>query len=57
MYRDRKLEGADNDELSRLAEEIRSMGHSTVWQEMKRQREFHEELTRLFDDVPESLAW
>ena len=56
-YRDRQREGAATYELDRLIEDLQNMPHPTVWAEMKRQRDLHPELARLFDDVPEALLW
>ena len=57
MYGQRTREDADGAELNRLAEEIRSLSHPTVWQEMKRQRHFHPDLKELFENAPEALDW
>lgn len=57
LYRQKKANGADPAELEHLADGIRGMAHPTVWQEMKRQRDLHEQLGDLFDDVPEALEW
>lgn len=56
-YRIKKAQGADREELSHLAEGVRSMPHPTVWHEMKRQRSSHADLEELFEAVPEALRW
>lgn len=57
QYRTAKQGGGTTDDLLRLAAEIRSRQHPTVWFEMKRQGARLPDLAPLFADVPEALAW
>ena len=56
-YHIKKLRGANDAELALLASGIASLGHPTVWHEMKCQHQLHPELTGLFNHVPEALGW
>ena len=56
-YRGLRDEGADEAELERLREAIRTSAHPTVWREMQRQRARIDELHTLFENVPEALDW
>jgi uncharacterized protein (TIGR02646 family) len=49
--------GGDAAELTRLAAEIRTRQHPTVWSEMKRQHTHLPNLASLFAAVPEALNW
>ena len=49
--------GGDDAELQRLAHEIRTRQHPTVWSEMKRQHASLPLLVPLFAAVPEALTW
>ena len=40
-----------------LIDGLKSLPHPTVWEEMKRQRLFVEDLNPLFERVPEALNW
>jgi hypothetical protein len=44
-------------EMQRLAHEIRTRQHPTVWTEMKRQHANLPDLAQLFADSPEALTW
>lgn len=52
-----RTHGGDGAELTRLASEIRTRQHPTVWSEMKRQHADLPNLSRLFAAVPEALNW
>lgn len=54
MLRD---EHASQQELDDLAAAVKCMGHPSVWEEMKSQREWIPELRSLFERVPEALDW
>ncbi|MDM8562067.1 hypothetical protein QUF54_01800 [Candidatus Marithioploca araucensis] len=56
-YQNRKTNGADRNELNRLIKSLKKMHHPTVWAEMKRQYTSHDELKRLFQNIPEALSW
>ncbi|ATB28394.1 hypothetical protein [Melittangium boletus] len=43
--------------LLRLAQEIQTRQHPSVWREMKRQHSQIEELRKLFEAAPEALGW
>jgi len=57
IYRRRRDEGDKAASLESLVRAIRRMQHPTVWYEMRRQRSLIPELTQLFAEVPEALAW
>lgn len=52
-----RAEGQPPEHLLRLAREIQTRQHATVWWEMKRQHLHLPELKRLFEAAPEALAW
>lgn len=52
-----RTHGGDAAELTRLATEIRTRQHPTVWSEMKRQHASLPNLAPLFAAVPEALTW
>jgi hypothetical protein len=56
-YVHRRDDGAGNSALDLLTDAIRRMQHPTVWSEMRRQSNLIPELTRLFGQAPEALAW
>ena len=56
-YRGLRDDGADEAELGRLREAIRTSAHPTVWREMQRQHALIDELHAMFEDVPEALDW
>jgi hypothetical protein len=43
--------------LNKMAAELLSESHPTVWQEMKRQKDFVPEIQALFAQAPEALTW
>jgi hypothetical protein len=49
--------GCDEETLILQKEAIQSLPHPTVWQEMKRQRQFYATLREIFSFVPEALGW
>lgn len=49
--------GDGDGELNYLRKDLIMCPHPTVWEEMKRQRADHKELTRLFAAAPEALGW
>lgn len=49
--------GGDDDELERLATEIQTRQHPTVWSEMRRQHASLPDLAPLFAAAPEALTW
>lgn len=57
QYRTVRDNGGDQTELQRLAAEIRTRQHPTVWSEMKRQHASLPNLAPLFAAVPEALGW
>nr|WP_211193998.1 hypothetical protein [Pyxidicoccus fallax] len=57
VYARDKAEGLPQAHLDRLAEDIRTRQHPTVWFEMKRQHALLPELTLLFSRAPEALTW
>ena len=48
---------ATPEELQAMMNGIKTASHPTVWQEMKRQKDFVAELTPLFEQAPEALNW
>jgi hypothetical protein len=56
-YIRRRNEGAPQEELDRLVSALQRIGHRTVWEEMKRQRNSIPQLEQLFDQVPEAAKW
>jgi uncharacterized protein (TIGR02646 family) len=56
-YIRRRNEGAPQEELDRLVSALQRIGHRTVWEEMKRQRNSIPQLEQLFDQVPEAAQW
>ncbi len=48
------LTAEDRDERRR---NLLEMHHPTVWEEMKRQKDLHHELSALFEQAPETLQW
>ena len=52
-----KNKGIAKPQLDAMKAGIKQEAHQTVWQEMKRQRNFIPELQVLFDQVPEALEW
>ena len=52
-----RAEGQPPEHLLRLAREIQTRQHATVWWEMKRQHMYLPELKRRFEAVPEALGW
>lgn len=56
-YRRRRDEGAGDAELENMRDAINTSAHPTVWREMQRQQSLIEDLQRLFEEVPEALAW
>jgi hypothetical protein len=52
-----RTSGGDEAELQRLADEIRTRQHPTVWSEMKRQHASLPLLAPLFAAAPEALTW
>jgi uncharacterized protein (TIGR02646 family) len=57
QYRTVRDSADDPAELQRLATEIRTRQHPTVWSEMKRQHASLPILSPLFAAVPEALSW
>lgn len=43
--------------LSDVKQDLFVRSHRTVWEEMKRQRDYHADLKALFDAAPEALDW
>ncbi len=56
-YRKKKIGNADSATLGYLVKSIKTMHHQTVWADMKRQHALHDELNKLFQDIPEALEW
>jgi len=56
-YRSDRDQGASQIKLMRIEKHIRERQHPTVWSEMKRQHAAIPTLKKLFDAVPEALAW
>lgn len=56
-YRDKKRAGIETDKLDNLINGIKTMGQPTVWNEMKRQHIYVDELKILFEELPEALSW
>lgn len=56
-YREKRIKGANTEELIYLQEGFRAMDHPTVWEEMKRQQILYSELRALFQDIPEAMGW
>jgi len=56
-YRAQRDQGVDASHLKRLREGLVTMGHPTVWAEMKRQREHVNELREAFRAVPDAVDW
>jgi hypothetical protein len=56
-YISKRIIGTGNPELVDIERTIKTYSHQTVWQEMKRQRDFIPALKKLFDAAPEALAW
>ena len=57
QYRAHRDGNAPRRKLDRLKADVLCRQHPTVWLEMKRQHAAIPELSRLFRDVPEALAW
>jgi uncharacterized protein (TIGR02646 family) len=56
-YEKKKRHGAAATVLQNLVNDLLQMPHPTVWAEIKRQRDDHQELKQLFQEVPEALNW
>ena len=56
-YVAKKESGISGTKLNRLVTALRSMGHPTVWHEIKRQHSLIPELNALFDKAPEAVHW
>ena len=52
-----RREVATAEELGRLADNLKTMPHVTVWAEMQRQHLFLPNLDELFSRAPEALHW
>ena len=48
---------APEEKLQKMIRGIKTLAHPTLWQEMVRQYQEHDELRELFDAVPEALDW
>ncbi|RYZ36812.1 MAG: hypothetical protein EOO71_30400 [Myxococcaceae bacterium] len=57
QYVNERNQGNEPEHLLRLADEIRTRQHATVWLEMKRQHLLIPTLKRLFEAAPEALGW
>jgi uncharacterized protein (TIGR02646 family) len=57
QYAHSRGQGHPQEQLLRLAQEIQTRQHPTVWREMKRQHQDIPELKRLFEAAPEALGW
>ncbi|HLK56616.1 MAG TPA: hypothetical protein VKU00_08630 [Chthonomonadaceae bacterium] len=47
----------DQDHLENLRAAVQNLGHTTVWEEIKRQRNSIPHLNALFEKAPEALSW
>ena len=56
-YIEEKANGADQLLLNLRQQELRNLGHRTVWLEMQRQHRLYPVLDSLFSHAPEALAW
>ncbi|RKZ79327.1 MAG: hypothetical protein DRR19_25120 [Candidatus Parabeggiatoa sp. nov. 1] len=56
-YQKKQTNGATCQALKYLTKSLQEMHHPTVWIEMKRQHRFHNELNKLFQEIPEALEW
>lgn len=57
LYVDRREQRDPRERLDRAENALRRLGHATVWEEMKRQRQNLPELQSLFERAPEALTW
>ncbi len=57
IYISDKNAGIPQNQLDQIVAGIKEEAHQTVWQEMKRQRDFIPELRVLFNQAPEALNW
>jgi uncharacterized protein (TIGR02646 family) len=56
-YAEKAAQGASNSELGAIRASLLRSPHPTVWEEMKRQAHYIEELTGLFAAVPAAAEW